>query len=55
LVRPVEVVALPTARDLLFDSPAKATTTIALANGAGGAMDSPFVDYIARALGVAPE
>jgi uncharacterized protein len=37
--------------DCLFDGPAKATTTIALANGAGAGMNSPFLNYFAKSLG----
>jgi predicted alpha/beta-hydrolase family hydrolase len=35
----------------LLNGLAKAKTTIALAHGAGAAMDSPFMDYFARGLG----
>jgi predicted alpha/beta-hydrolase family hydrolase len=34
-----------------FDGPAKAKTTIALAHGAGAAMDSPFMEFFAQGLG----
>jgi predicted alpha/beta-hydrolase family hydrolase len=37
--------------DFLFDGPAKATTTIALAHGAGAGMDSPFMEFFAKGLG----
>jgi predicted alpha/beta-hydrolase family hydrolase len=37
--------------DFLFDGPAKAKTTIALAHGAGAGMDSPFLNYFAKGLG----
>jgi predicted alpha/beta-hydrolase family hydrolase len=37
--------------DFLFDGPAKATMTIALAHGAGAAMDSPFMEFFAKGLG----
>jgi predicted alpha/beta-hydrolase family hydrolase len=37
--------------DYQIDGPAKARTTIALAHGAGAAMDSPFLDYFAEQLG----
>ena len=36
--------------DLLFDGPADATTTIALAHGAGAPMDTPFMDAFAYGL-----
>jgi len=36
--------------DYLFDGPKGASTTIALAHGAGAAMDSPFMVFFARAL-----
>jgi predicted alpha/beta-hydrolase family hydrolase len=36
--------------DLIFDGPAAATLTIALAHGAGAPMDSPFMDAIAAGL-----
>jgi predicted alpha/beta-hydrolase family hydrolase len=35
---------------LLFDGPKNAATTIALAHGAGAAMDSPFMQFFARKL-----
>lgn len=35
---------------LVFDGPAVAERTIALAHGAGAAMDSPFLTYFARGL-----
>jgi len=37
--------------NLLFDGPAKAETTIVLAPGAGAAMDSPFMEFVAKGLG----
>ena len=37
--------------DLLLDGPRDAPRTIALAHGAGGAMDSPWMDAIAARLG----
>jgi len=37
--------------DLLFDGPADAPLTVALAHGAGAAMDSPFMAHIAAGLG----
>jgi len=37
--------------DLLFDGPKDATTTIALAHGAGASMDSLFMQYFAEKLG----
>ncbi|MEK9662310.1 MAG: alpha/beta family hydrolase [Alphaproteobacteria bacterium] len=39
--------------DFLFDGPADAATNIALAHGAGAAMDTPFMDGIAARLGAA--
>ena len=36
--------------DLLFDGPAKAPLTVALAHGAGAPMDSPFMNVIAAGL-----
>jgi hypothetical protein len=42
---------LPTAPEFLFDGPAKAATTIALAHGAGAGMDSPFLEFFAHGLG----
>ncbi len=36
--------------DFLFDGPAGAPWTIALAHGAGAAMDSPFMAYVAAGL-----
>lgn len=41
------------ASDFLFNGPAAAATTLALAHGAGGPMDSPFLDRVAE--GVAAE
>lgn len=43
--------ALASISDCLFDGPAKAKTTIALAHGAGAAMDSPFMQFVAKGLG----
>jgi predicted alpha/beta-hydrolase family hydrolase len=43
--------AMPADPELLFDGPAKASTTIALAHGAGAAMDSPFMEFFAKGLG----
>ena len=37
--------------ELLFDGPSGASTTIALAHGAGAAMDSPFMNFFAEGLG----
>jgi predicted alpha/beta-hydrolase family hydrolase len=42
---------VPPDLEFLFDGPAKAKTTIALAHGAGAAMDSPFMEFFARGLG----
>jgi predicted alpha/beta-hydrolase family hydrolase len=42
---------LPANPQLLFDGPADAATTIALAHGAGAGMDSPFMDFFAKGLG----
>jgi predicted alpha/beta-hydrolase family hydrolase len=42
---------LPSDPDLLFDGPADASRTIALAHGAGAAMDSPFMEFFAKGLG----
>jgi hypothetical protein len=36
--------------DLLLDGPKKAKQTIVLAHGAGAAMDTPFMDFFAKAL-----
>jgi len=36
--------------DYLFDGPKGASTTIALAHGAGAAMDSPFMEFFAKGL-----
>jgi predicted alpha/beta-hydrolase family hydrolase len=36
--------------DFLFDGPAKAATTIALAHSAGAGMDSPFMEFFAKRL-----
>jgi predicted alpha/beta-hydrolase family hydrolase len=41
---------LPANPDLLFDGPNDAATTIALAHGAGAAMDTPFMSTIAAGL-----
>jgi predicted alpha/beta-hydrolase family hydrolase len=37
--------------DILFDGPADGKLTLALAHGAGAAMDSPFMNYVTAALG----
>ncbi|MEO8587492.1 MAG: alpha/beta fold hydrolase [Acidobacteriota bacterium] len=37
----------------LFDGPARAARTLVLAHGAGAAMDSPFMNAIARGVGAA--
>jgi len=37
--------------ELLFDGPSDASTTIALAHGAGAGMDSPFLTFFAMGLG----
>ncbi len=42
------VVPLP---DLLFDGPKSSSLTVALAHGAGAAMDSEFMNYFAEGLG----
>jgi predicted alpha/beta hydrolase len=42
---------LPTDPELLFDGPADAPRTVALAHGAGTGMDSPFLESFAKALG----
>lgn len=39
--------------DFLFDGPPDADTVVALAHGAGAAMDTPFMDGIAERLGAA--
>ena len=39
--------------DLLFDGPAKARLTVALAHGAGAPMDSPFMNVVADGLAAA--
>ena len=46
-----EELAMSAAPELLFDGPADAATTIALAHGAGAGMDSPFMDFFAKSLG----
>jgi uncharacterized protein len=38
--------------EFLFDGPAKATTTIALAHGAGAGRDLPFMEFFADGLGM---
>lgn len=38
-------------REVLFDGPRRASTTIALAHGAGAGMDSPFLTFFATKLG----
>jgi predicted alpha/beta-hydrolase family hydrolase len=47
----VEVFALPPDPKFLFDGPTYAARTIALAHGAGAAMDSPFLEFFAKGLG----
>jgi len=42
---------LPADPGFLFDGPKGATTTIALAHGAGAGMDTPFMDFFAQGLG----
>jgi len=37
--------------DMLFDGPANADRTFVFAHGAGGAMDTPFLNVIAKGLG----
>ena len=37
--------------DLVFDGPTTASTTVALAHGAGAAMDSPFMQFFGEGLG----
>ena len=39
--------------DMLFDGPARAKLTVALAHGAGAGMDHPFMAHIAAGLGAA--
>jgi uncharacterized protein len=46
-----EVLFMAAEFDFLFDGPTKAKTMIALALGAGAAMDSPFIDFFAKHLG----
>lgn len=41
---------LLSAPEFLFDGPADATITIALAQGAGAAMDTPFLTFFAAGL-----
>jgi predicted alpha/beta-hydrolase family hydrolase len=45
-----EVIALAADPELLFNGPTHAAMTIALAHGAGAAMDSPFMDFFATGL-----
>jgi predicted alpha/beta-hydrolase family hydrolase len=47
----VGVFALPADPEFLFDGPTYAAKTIALAHGAGAAMDSPFMEFFAKRLG----
>jgi predicted alpha/beta-hydrolase family hydrolase len=47
----VEVFAVSNNPKLLFNGPTDASRTIALAHGAGVAMDSPFMDFFATKLG----
>src|ERR1700727_2302645 len=42
---------MPTDPDLLFNGPKNASRSIALAHGAGVAMDSPFMEFFATKLG----
>jgi predicted alpha/beta-hydrolase family hydrolase len=49
--RGLEEPALPADPELLVDGPTDASRTIALAHGAGAAMDSPFMDFFAHGLG----
>ena len=42
---------MPSDPELLLDGPTDASTTIALAHGAGAGMDSPFMDFFAKGLG----
>ncbi|HEV3437228.1 MAG TPA: alpha/beta family hydrolase [Gemmata sp.] len=42
---------MPADSELLFDGPKNALWTIALAHGAGVAMDSPFMEFFATGLG----
>jgi uncharacterized protein len=42
---------VPADPGFLFDGPRDASTTVALAHGAGAAMDSPFMEYFAKRLG----
>ena len=42
---------MPADPELLFDGPADASRTVALAHGAGAGMDSPFLDSFAKGLG----
>jgi predicted alpha/beta-hydrolase family hydrolase len=45
-----EKIALQPDPQLLFDGPARASRTIALAHGAGAAMDAPFMTAVAHGL-----
>jgi predicted alpha/beta-hydrolase family hydrolase len=47
----VEEGPLPADPELLFDGPSGAQRTVALAQGAGAAMDTPFMDFFAKGLG----
>jgi hypothetical protein len=46
-----EELAMSADPELLFDGPTDASRTIALAHGAGAAMDSPFLTFFATGLG----
>jgi hypothetical protein len=41
---------LSTDPEFLFDGPTDASRTVVLAHGAGGGMDSPFMDFFAKGL-----
>ena len=41
---------MPAAPPFLSDGPTNASTTVALAHGAGAGMDSPFLDFFAKGL-----
>jgi predicted alpha/beta-hydrolase family hydrolase len=46
----VEVLALSTNPELRFDGPTDASRNVALADGAGAGMDSPFMPFFAKGL-----
>jgi uncharacterized protein len=46
----VEVLVLLADPELVFDGPADAPRTVALAHGAGAGVDSPFMDFVAKGL-----